>query len=265
MARVELEKEAEEELKSSVILRVGTGVVINLPDGMLDSPIFNGSEPVVTGYLKPILAGENAFVEPNTEGEITEIVVANDITLIRVDLPKGEAYFETMYVRRPGAEGKKFMNERYDKLMAFNPLGLDFDAVLPQQESPTSSPLVESKPQPEEPNVVVGHSQEAQEVSAPLILIDTNWERDLAGSIIVHGRVRNVSDKSYGLWLTAVFEDAKGKLVTTQDSHVKPNPLQPGAIGTFDVFLLQPSPTVHHYNLKFREFAGEELDYQVAK
>jgi hypothetical protein len=140
-----------------------------------------------------------------------------------------------------------------------------FDVVVPGSKAPQlPKPVVpeEDEEESEEPR---GRPRESRPVDHPLALVDTSWGPYITDDYMrVQGRVRNSSDKPISrLRVTVDIEDARDKLAKSEWTFLKPDTLEPGDVGNFEV-TTKKEDSFDHYVVRF-EADGRNVEYSRPK
>lgn len=77
----------------------------------------------------------------------------------------------------------------------------------------------------------------------------------------VQGRVKNASDDSLkGLKIAVTLEGRAGNLLETDDAYLKPDPLEPGEVGTFKL-LVKSAERYDHLKVDFTARSGKSVPW----
>jgi hypothetical protein len=105
------------------------------------------------------------------------------------------------------------------------------------------------------------HAKAEEAKGIPLSLVDTAWEPSPSGEYIkVYARIRNTTGKAItALEATVDFEDARDRLVKSEQSQLNPRTIEPGDVGTLNV-MTRKNERIDHYDLRF-EADGKNLEF----
>ena len=95
----------------------------------------------------------------------------------------------------------------------------------------------------------------------PLVLLNSN-EQCGYGYCTISGRVKNISEHALSnIEVVGRWSDKNSTYEVTNDAMLEFNPLLPGQSSSFRV-MHTDNPQLRWYRVNFKEFSGEEVDYE---